>query len=199
MRMPACASKRKCQKLQEALVSGIVHRIIQEHDAPVGLAGVLLVDGRDQRRRYRRTVALHHETDLVVDGLAQLYEARLAAALAIEHDQLQRMHAVSELHAALHVHALDAEAQIALDHRASIGERAGHTFDQRELDRREFGGASAGCERPCRTCERGALQQSFEAFAGCHRIRSGKGRSADHRPPCVRRAIPARRIIDRTA
>ncbi|SAK87570.1 hypothetical protein AWB82_06025 [Caballeronia glebae] len=110
---------------------GVVSGIVEKQHATIGFARVLLVDCRDERRRHRRAVALHDEADLLVERRAQLHETRLAAALAVEYDELQRMRAVGERHAAARVHQIDAEAQIALDHRAGVGERAGHAFDQR--------------------------------------------------------------------
>ena len=44
---------------------GIVGGIVEEDDARIRFARVLLVDGRDQRRRDRGTVALHDEADFV--------------------------------------------------------------------------------------------------------------------------------------
>jgi hypothetical protein len=133
--MPACASKRKCQKLQFALVR----------------AAVLLIDCANQRRRHRRTVALQDVTDMAVGRRAQLSQGLFRAALAIQHDQFERMGAIGQFHPALRVHLLDAQAQIARDRLAGVRERPGHAFDQRQLDRFAV--------RRLRRCMRGDLRR----------------------------------------
>ena len=74
--------------------------------------------------------------DLSVGSGAQLYERLFRAALAVEHDEFERMRAVRELHAAARVDRFDAESQVSLDSRARVRERAGHAFDHRDTDRR---------------------------------------------------------------
>lgn len=113
----------------------IVCRIVEEQHPVVRIARVQLVERRDERGRDSRTVALRDEADMPVRGRAQLHERLLRAALAIEHDELERMRAVAQLHAARRVDLLDAEAQVALDRRARVRERARHPFDQRDPHR----------------------------------------------------------------
>ncbi|CAM2160834.1 hypothetical protein PT2222_90051 [Paraburkholderia tropica] len=140
---------------------GIVGGIVEEQLAVIGLARVLTVDGRHQRRRHRRAVALHDEADVAVLRRAQLHQRGFGAALAVEHDQFERMPPVGQRHTALRVYALDAQTQVALDRRARIGERAGHAFDQRERDR-----------LACRHAAR---------LGGVHRTQRARGRHAQER------------------
>ncbi|AIP33407.1 hypothetical protein DR64_924 [Paraburkholderia xenovorans LB400] len=117
----------------------VVGGIVEKQFAVARFAAVLLVDRADQRGGDRRTVALHDVADMAVGGRTQLRERLFGAALAVQHDQFERMRTVGKLDAAMRVHLLDAEAQIALHRRARVGERAGHAFDQRQLDGRAGG------------------------------------------------------------
>ena len=118
---------------------GVVGGIIEEHHAVLRIAGILLVDRVDERRGNRRAIALHDKANILVDGRTQLDETGFAAALAVEDHELQRVFAIGQGNATVRVHALHAEAQIALNSRARVRERTGHAFDHRDANGRQTG------------------------------------------------------------
>ncbi len=98
------------------------------------IAGILFIDRVDKRSRDRRAVALHDKANILVDSRTQLDEAGLAAALAVEDHELERMFAVRQHDTGVRVHALHAKAKIPFDGRARVGERTGHAFDHRNAN-----------------------------------------------------------------
>jgi len=82
-----------------------------------------------QERRENQERWMADEADVLVDGRTQLDKAGFTAALAVEYNKLERVFAIGQADTAVRVHAFDAEAQIALDRSACIGERPRHAFD----------------------------------------------------------------------
>lgn len=162
----------------------VVGRIIEKKLAIAGLAGVVLVDGRDERGRDRRAIALQDERDAAVSRGPLLHERLLHAAAAVHHDEFERMPPVGERDAAARIHALDAETQIALDGRARIGERPRHALDERQPHRLRR--SRSGAALPARSGGRdGPRAQDGDrgdaANPSAHRLFLLFDRSADHR------------------
>jgi hypothetical protein len=106
MRMSACASKRKCQKLHF-----------------------------DQRRGDGRRIALQDHPGAIVDGGAQRRKRLLDLPLAVVAIELQRPGALPGAHAAALVDALHRPHQVAEHRLAAVGIASREAFDHRKLDR----------------------------------------------------------------
>jgi hypothetical protein len=148
----------------------IHRRVIQEHDAPLRLALVVLVDRLDQRRGHRRRIALHHDACAVVDGSAQGRQGLLGLTLAVIALERHRAHDAADAHTATLVHALQGPGQVADHGLAGVGKGPGQALDHGDTNRRARQGRGRG---------RGRSRDRRRLGTGCKRCHAQQQRGGE--------------------
>ena len=130
----------------------VYRRVVQKQHPARRVAGIVFLDGINQRGRHCRGVALQHHPRTAVNGQAQRRERLLRLALAVKALQHHGHGHLTQSHATTRINPLDGPAQIAKNRLAAAGIGAAQALDQGQLQRR-------GCRLRARPKTQGQRRQ----------------------------------------